>query len=257
LCASGSDEAPPPCEGVMTMTILGDGPMGRAVASAAAARGEPAVTTGRPQGGRHAAIRFERSTVVVDASTGNAVDANVAASLDAGVRRFVIATTGWAADLDAVTARLRSRGAAAVVASNFSMGVLLFGRLVEAASDLFCTADGFDPYLVGWHRRSKVDRPSGTAIELARRMASRHPRRATTDDLEVVSIRAGSSPGMHLVGFDAVGETIELRLTARDRTAYASGVLMAADWLRDAVREPGIHPFEAVVDDRLRRRPAA
>ena len=37
---------------------------------------------------------------------------------------------------------------------------------------------------------------------------------------------------MHLVGFDAAGETVELRLTARDRSAYAAGVLAAADWLR-------------------------
>ena len=37
---------------------------------------------------------------------------------------------------------------------------------------------------------------------------------------------------MHLVGFDAAGETVELRLTARDRSAYAAGILAAADWLR-------------------------
>ena len=49
------------------------------------------------------------------------------------------------------------------------------------------------------------------------------------------------SPGMHLVGFDAAGETVELRITARDRTAYAAGVLAAAEWLR-AGRAIGRHP---------------
>jgi dihydrodipicolinate reductase len=58
---------------------------------------------------------------------------------------------------------------------------------------------------------------------------------------------------MHLVGFDAAGETVELRLTARDRTAYATGILAAADWLRAAPRTPGIHPFDPVVDDLLTR----
>ena len=58
---------------------------------------------------------------------------------------------------------------------------------------------------------------------------------------------------MHLVGFDAVGETVELRLTARDRSAYASGVLAAADWLGRATRTPGIHPFDPVVDELLAR----
>jgi hypothetical protein len=46
-------------------------------------------------------------------------------------------------------------------------------------------------------------------------------------------------------------------VTARDRGAYATGVLAAADWLRRAPRAPGIHPFDAVIDDLLDRRPAA
>jgi dihydrodipicolinate reductase len=60
---------------------------------------------------------------------------------------------------------------------------------------------------------------------------------------------------MHLVGFDAAGETMELRLTARDRSAYATGILAAADWLVRAARAPGLHPFDLVIDE-LTARPA-
>jgi dihydrodipicolinate reductase len=62
---------------------------------------------------------------------------------------------------------------------------------------------------------------------------------------------------MHLVGFDAAGESVELRVTARDRGAYVTGVLAATDWLRRAPRAPGIHAFDAVIDELLDRRPAA
>ena len=73
---------------------------------------------------------------------------------------------------------------------------------------------------------------------------------ARAGDLEIAVVRAGSSPGMHLVGFDAPGETIELRLTARDRSAYAAGALAAAAWLSAATpRSAGCHPFDAVVDE--------
>ena len=152
---------------------------------------------------------------------------------------------------------MREHGAAAVAASNFSLGVVLFGRLVEAAVDLFGPLDAFDPYLVEWHRRSKRDRPSGTAPTSPG--GSRSPIRASAaaDDLEVVSIRAGASPGMHLVGFDAAGETVELRLTARDRSAYAAGILAAADWLERAPREPGLHAFDPIVDELIARHPIA
>jgi dihydrodipicolinate reductase len=62
---------------------------------------------------------------------------------------------------------------------------------------------------------------------------------------------------MHLVGFDAAGETVELRLTARDRSAYAAGILAAADWLTRVPREPGIHAFDPIVDELVARDPIA
>ena len=248
----------------MHTTILGDGHLGWAVASAAGDRGDRTSVLGRPVGRRHDPAGLAGSDAIVDATRGDAVADDVAAGLDAGIRRFVIATTGWAADRDAIDAALRVHGAAAVASPNFSLGVALFGRLVEAAADLFGAVEGFDPFLVEWHRRAKLDRPSGTAVDLGRRLTARLPTApaapttpaagsGATGELEIVSIRAGSSPGMHLVGFDAVGETVELRLTARDRSAYAVGVLAALDWLRRAPRAPGIHPFDPVVDELLAR----
>jgi 4-hydroxy-tetrahydrodipicolinate reductase len=236
----------------MQTMILGDGHLGWAIAAAAGERGERTPVLGRPAFERHDRAALAGADVVIDASRGEAVRGNVESALDAGVRRFVIATTGWAFDSEPVGRALREAEAAAVVSANFSLGVALFARLVESAAELFGAVAGFDPFLVEWHRRAKADRPSGTALDLARRLTARHPGLAG-DDLEVVSIRAGASPGMHLVGFDAVGETVELRLTARDRTAYATGVLAAADWLRRAPRAPGIHAFDPVVDELLAR----
>ena len=76
-----------------------------------------------------------------------------------------------------------------------------------------------------------------------------------TDDpspaLEVAGIRAGSTPGTHLVTWDGPGESVELRLSARDRQAYADGALAACRWLVREDRGPGLHPFDAVVDELL------
>jgi 4-hydroxy-tetrahydrodipicolinate reductase len=246
----------------MTIAIFGAGPLGTAVHAALAERGENARILGRPAAGRHDPADLRGVDLVVEASRADSVVPNLRAALDGGCRRAVVATTGWAADRPTVEALLKEYGASAVAASNFSLGVNLFARLVDAAIDLFGPLDDFDPYLVEWHRRSKADRPSGTARDLAARIVARHPRKqqvaevTTThppapDDLEVVAVRAGSSPGMHLVGFDAPGETIELRLTARDRSAYAAGILVAADWLTAKPRQPGLHPFDRIVDELL------
>ena len=255
----------------MDTIIFGNGNLGRAIAAALVARGDNAPRLlGRPSGS-HPSAAFEGTTLAFEASRGDAVAANVAAALDAGCRRFVIATTAWDADRSAVAARLVEHGAAAVVAPNFSLGVALYLRLVEmAAASMARLAPvaPFDPFVVEWHRRGKLDRPSGTAREIVRRLGasgssdedgavSRHDRGVTTgsaSEIEVAVVRAGSSPGMHLVGFDAPGETIELRHTARDRSAFATGAVAAADWLRDERRQPGIHGFDEVVDDLLQGR---
>ncbi len=244
----------------METLIFGAGGMGRAIAAAIGERGWPAPTVlGRPAGGQHDPAAIPVVDVVFEASRGPAVKDNVAAALAAGNRRFVIATTAWEADRADVAALLVEHGAAAVAAPNFSLGVALFARLVEAATRLFGPLDAYDPFVLEWHRRTKADRPSGTAKELARRIIAVHPRKTRLapagregapepDELDVAVIRAGASPGMHLVGFDAPGETIELRLTARDRSAYAAGALAAADWLLAEPRAPGLHGFDPVVD---------
>jgi 4-hydroxy-tetrahydrodipicolinate reductase len=245
-----------------TTIILGDGGLGRAVQAALLVRTTDAGSDevrllGRPRGGRHDPDGLVGADLVVEASRADAVVGNLAAALEAGARRAVIATTGWEADRSSVESILREFGAAAVAASNFSLGVVLFGRLVETAVSLFGPLEDFDPYLLEWHRRAKRDRPSGTALDLRRRIVAGHPRLTDPDDLEVVSVRAGSSPGMHLLGFDAAGETVELRLTARDRSAYASGILAAADWLARAPREPGLHAFDPIVDELVGLTPVA
>ena len=245
----------------MLSIVAGDGGMGRAVAAALAGRGMPArAILGMPEtSAGHASARFEGTDVLFDFTAGEAVLQNVRAALEGGVRRFVIGTTNWSTDRAATEALLIQHEAAAVASPSFSLGVMLFARLVEDAARLFGPFAEYDPYLVEWHRRTKADRPSGTALDLSQRLIAAHPRKLRVarpmahgapapDELDVAVIRAGSAPGMHLVGFDAPGETLEMRLTARDRSAYAAGAITAAEWLVAEPRTPGLHSFDEVVD---------
>ena len=253
----------------MLSIVAGDGGMGRAVAAALVGRGmPPRAILGLPDSrSGHAPERFRGADVLFDFTAGDAVLQNVRAALDGGIRQFVIGTTNWAVDRPAVEDLLHERHAAAVASASFSLGVMLFARLVEDAARLFGPFPDYDPYLVEWHRRTKIDRPSGTAIELSRRLIAAHPRKTRVaramvhgapepDELDVSVIRAGSAPGMHLVGFDAPGESLEMRLTARDRSAYASGAITAAEWLLAEPRMPGFHSFDDIVDSIIEKQSA-
>jgi 4-hydroxy-tetrahydrodipicolinate reductase len=256
----------------MHLLLYGPGRLGGAIAAAASAAGWTVDAVGRPAGSSRPAAPL--ADVVLDASLGVALAGNVAHALAAGNRRFVLAATGWEADLPRVRSMLLEHDAAAVVATNLSLGAALFLRLAATAAAWYARAGAFEPSIVEWHRRGKADRPSGTARAITRRIVAADPRWSAPDEigagaeddgedggadgrrparpaLEVAGIRAGAAPGTHLVTFDGPGESVELRLTARDRTAYADGALAAASWLTAEWRTPGVHPFDAVVDDLL------
>src|SRR4029077_20378298 len=183
--------------------------------------------------------------------------------LATGTRAIVLGTTAWSGSRAEVTSIITDAGATLVDAPTFSVGTVLFGELAEQAARAFGRFEDYDPYVLEWHRRAKADRPSGTAAAIANRLLPHLPRKTRArlaegtgapelDTLEIVSLRAGASPGMHLVGFDAPGESIELRITARDRSAYVSGALLAADWLRSRGPHPvGLYGFDAVVRSML------
>ena len=245
----------------MHLLVYGPGRLGGAIARAATDVGWTATLVGRP-GAAGERVAAPLAGVVIEASAGSAVAGNLAHALAAGNRRFVLAASAWDQDLPQIRTLLLAHDAAAVVAANLALGAAIFLRLAEQAAAMYARAEGFEPSIVEWHRRGKADRPSGTARHLARRITAADPRWAGPDAvgdgrpaLEVVGIRAGVAPGTHLVTFDGPGESVELRLTARDRTAYADGALAAARWLARDDRAPGFHPFDAVVDDLLAATP--
>ena len=58
-------------------------------------------------------------------------------------------------------------------------------------------------------------------------------RQIKKDELHISSTRSGNIPGTHIVGFDSSADTIELKHTARNRSGFALGALMAANWIKD------------------------
>jgi 4-hydroxy-tetrahydrodipicolinate reductase len=248
----------------MRAFITGAGNMGRAIAGAIEARGDEVVvvvgrSTERPDVAALAPIdvtfEFSHHTSLLD---------HIDLALETGCRAFVIGTTGWTPDDEigrALATRIDAAGARAVVAPTFSLGAVLFGELAEQAARLFGSFSDYDPYVFEQHRRAKADRPSGTALAVANRIipflhSKREARLAEgpgapdPDVLEVVALRAGVHPGMHIVGFDGPGEALELRITARDRSAYAAGALLAADTLIQQPDRMGITEFTTLVRER-------
>jgi 4-hydroxy-tetrahydrodipicolinate reductase len=212
------------------IVIVGDGKMGRAVAAMAVAKGHVihAVVTaaGNSDGAALTPARLTGADVAVEFTRPEAVVANLGRLIEAGIPT-VTGTTGWHAELGPVRALVERRAGALLYAANFSLGVHLFLRAAHDLAGRFAGRPGFDAFILEEHHAAKLDAPSGTARELQALTRDADAGR----DFPITSIRAGATPGNHVVAYDGPHERITLAHEARSRDGFAAGALAAAEWL--------------------------
>ena len=214
------------------IAIIGEGRMGGRLAELASAMecqvvahlGRAKVATGLSR------AALADAQVAIEFTRPAAAASLVRACADAGVP-VVSGTTGWDAERAAVEAHVRASAGALLWAPNFSLGVHLFGKLVEEAARLYLrqfaeTGAGFDAEIIETHHPKKLDAPSGTARSLAAAAE-----RGAGRSVPISSVRIGEVVGTHELVLDAPFEQVRLVHEARDRRVFAAGALRAAQWL--------------------------
>ena len=171
--------------------------------------------------------RWQGVDVAVDFSSPAAVMSNVPVLARRGIN-IVVGTTGWSGSEDTLRKVIADAGAGVVAAPNFSTGVVLFESIVAHAARLFFAQRDFGAFLHEAHHAAKKDAPSGTALLLRKTMEAS----GFTRPIDVTATRAGQIPGTHTVGFDGPAETVTLTHTVRDRSTFARGALVAAQWVK-------------------------
>lgn len=156
-------------------------------------------------------------------------------------KHLVIGTTGWHDRLGEVEDIVKKNDIGLVYASNFSLGINLFYKVVAKAASLFSAFQDYDCFVEEAHHKFKLDAPSGTAINIRKILQEQYPNK----ECPVTSVRAGYIPGIHSVGFDSKADTVQLKHTARSREGFALGAIMAAKWIE---KRKGLYAFSDIVD---------
>lgn len=132
-----------------------------------------------------------------------------------------------------------------VFAPNMSVGVNTVFKLLELAGGMLAN---YDCEIVEMHHKHKVDAPSGTALEMGRRVAlgrgvdfdsatvlSRegHTGERVDGAIGFATLRGGDVVGDHTVIFAGPGERIEISHKSGSRAGYAQGAVTAARFLKD------------------------
>lgn len=244
----------------MKIALVGYGKMGHMLEQTALALGDTVVTTidtfasdakvkiaagdGKAlvdavlQSGAEGVIEFSHPTAVMG---------NITALLPTRLP-LVVGTTGWTDKEKEVAALAAQCGGTIMHSANFSIGVNLFYKIVQEAASLVSNFSEYDSAVWEMHHNQKADSPSGTALEIARRVMAGNPHktemvtdafhaRPESQQLHVSSTRCGNVPGTHKVFFDCPADTIELTHTARSRQGFASGAVHALENLKKLLDE--------------------
>ena len=161
---------------------------------------------------------------------------------------LVVGSTGWNDKIDYVTDLASKTGGTIMHSANFSIGVNMFYKIVEEAAKLVNNFDEYDAAVWEMHHNQKADSPSGTAIDIAKRVLQGFKKKTeiVTDafhskpqpnQLHVSSTRCGTVPGTHTVYFDSTADSIELTHTARSRQGFASGAVHALENLNSLLAD--------------------
>jgi 4-hydroxy-tetrahydrodipicolinate reductase len=224
------------------LAIVGTGKMGKLVEELSPAFGLEVRARFDAANNAHAAgltrEALKNVDVAIEFSTPESAPENLLRLAALGIPA-VCGTTGWYERLPAIRDAVLEGKTSLVWGANFSVGMNVFFQVVARAAAFFAKHPDYDAW--GWeiHHGGKKDAPSGTLKNLAEVISAAGYLRP----VNLASNRAGSHPGTHEIGFDASGDTVLLRHTARSRDGFARGALSASVW---ALARKGVFEFHEI-----------
>lgn len=152
----------------------------------------------------------------------------------------ICGSTGWLEKLPEVKATCQEKNQAFLYASNFSIGVNIFFEVNKRLAELMAGQPQYDVTMEEIHHTQKRDAPSGTAITLAEQVMEKVNRKQewvneesnTPGALSIISKRIDPAPGTHIINYTSPIDDITITHTAHSREGFASGAVVAAEWIQ-------------------------
>ena len=184
-------------------------------------------------------LKSSKTDVLIDFTIAKATAVNAPIAAAAGVN-LIIGTTGMNAEQKtAVTKAIIDNNVAAVISSNYSIGVGVFFKLCRYAAQNL--GEDYEVEIIEAHHNQKKDAPSGTAMTAAEIISKelggkefvygRQGECPRGKEIGIHAIRGGDIVGDHTVMFIGNSERIEIRHQAHSREVFVGGAVLAAKWV--------------------------
>ncbi len=225
----------------MNIALIGYGKMGKAIEEIALQRGHTIVLkTDHTNREDLTADNLHLADVAIEFTGPESALDNILFCLQHQVP-VVSGSTGWLKDKAQAEAACTEHNGTFLYASNFSIGVNLFFQINQYVAQLMNRHPQYKVSLEEIHHTQKLDAPSGTAITLAEQVLEQVAGKTTwvnhatnkAEELAIISKRIDPAPGTHSVKYESDIDDIEIIHTAHNRKGFASGAVLAAEFIHD------------------------
>ena len=225
----------------MKLALIGYGKMGKAIEEIAVQKGhEIVVSIDQPNLHEFTRENLIKADAAIEFTGPHSAYENVKACLDFGIP-VVCGSTGWTDRLEELKQYCAAKNGGFIYSSNYSIGVNIFFEVNKKLAALMAAHKDYEVILEETHHTQKKDAPSGTAITLAEQILEQVKRKKQwvnelsdkPEDLEITSQRIDPAPGTHSIKYSSVIDDIEIIHTAHNRTGFASGAVLAAEFIKD------------------------
>lgn len=220
----------------MKIGLIGYGKMGKAIEAIAVNRGHT-VHLKADSKTNFNEDDLKTLDVIIEFTNPHSCVANIEKCLNAGVP-VVVGSTGWYNDLAKVEAWVQEKKGSVLHATNFSIGVNLFFSFNAYIASVMQNYPEYLPEVHEIHHTQKLDAPSGTAITTAETIVKNHRefnqwghQTQAKGILNITHERIDNVPGTHVVNYKSNIDDITLSHTAHNRTGFATGAVVAAEWI--------------------------
>lgn len=225
----------------MRIVLIGYGKMGKAIEEIALQRGhEIILKIDQPNLHEFTKENMAAAEVAIEFTGPHTAFDNVKKCIDFGIP-VVCGSTGWTEGLEEIKKYCTNHNGAFAYSSNYSVGVNIFFEVNKKLATLMASHNQYEVLIEETHHTQKKDAPSGTAITLAGQVLEQVHRKKqwvnklsdNTADLEIISKRIDPAPGTHCIRYSSVIDDIEITHTAHNRTGFATGSVLAAEFIKD------------------------
>ncbi|MEI9957445.1 MAG: 4-hydroxy-tetrahydrodipicolinate reductase [Ferruginibacter sp.] len=223
----------------LKIALIGYGKMGKAIEAIALERGHTVpLKIDINNINSFTKENLQQCDVAIEFTGPHSAVENISKCLDAGTP-VISGSTGWLQEWEVIKNICETSGGTLIYASNFSVGVNIFFELNKKLAQLMSRQTEYTVSMEEIHHTEKKDAPSGTAITLAEQVLENIPQKKKwineaakyPNELSIISKRIDPAPGTHSIKYSSAIDDIEIIHTAHNRTGFATGAVLAAEFI--------------------------